>query len=81
MIRTYGAASSGSTSGLGLAIANTIASPFIFASASAGSAFAPGDADQQVGALDHVRRGRPERRSGLVTSASQRLTEFIDPSR
>ena len=34
MIRTYGAASSGMTSGFGLAIANTIASSFIRASAS-----------------------------------------------
>ena len=80
MIRTYGAASSGSTSGLGLAIANTIASPFIRASASAGSAFAPETPDQQVGAVDHVRR-RARRHSALVVSANQRLTEFIEPSR
>ena len=42
MIRTYGAASSGATSGLGLAIANTIASRFMRASASAGITRAPG---------------------------------------
>ena len=56
MIRTYGAASSGLTSGLGLAIANTIASLFIRASASAGSARAPETPIKQVGAVDHVRR-------------------------
>ena len=36
MTRTYGAASSGITSGFGLAIAKTIASSFILPSASAG---------------------------------------------
>ena len=80
MIRTYGAASSGSTSGFGLAIANTIASSFIRSSACAGSAFAP-DTPISRSAPSITSAGEPERHSGLVVSATQRLTEFIEPSR
>ena len=39
---------------MGLAIANTIASLFILASASTGRARGAGEADEQVGAVDHV---------------------------
>ena len=80
MIRTYGAASSGSTSGLGLAIANTIASRFMRSSACAGSAFAP-ETPISRSAPSITSAAGPARQSGLVTSEIQRLTEFIEPSR
>ncbi len=80
MIRTYGAASSGLTSGVGLAIAKTIASRFIRASASAGSARAP-ETPIRRSMPSITSAGVPERHSGLVTSANQRLTVFMLPSR
>ena len=54
MIRTWGAASSGITSGVGLAIAKTIASSFIFASESRLDDAGAGEADEEVHALDYV---------------------------
>ena len=80
MMRTYGAASSGLTSGLGLAIAKTIASEFMRASASTGSARAP-DTPISRSAPSITSAGAPARQSGLVTCANQRLTWFIEPSR
>ena len=79
MIRTYGAASSGVTSGVGFAIANTIASSFIFASASAGITRAP-DRPMKRSMPSIASAGVPEMRSGFETSAYQRLTSFIEPS-
>ena len=79
-MRAYGAASSGVTSGVGLAIAKTIASSFIRASASAGMTRAPGEADEQVHAVDHVGRACPASCSGFVVSANQRLIGGIEPS-
>ena len=64
MIRTYGAASSGLTSGLGLAIANTIASLFMRASASAGSARAP-ETPISRSAPSITSAGAPERLLGV----------------
>ena len=73
MIRTYGAASSGVTSGLGLAIANTIASLFMRAAPRAGSARAP-ESPISRSAPSITSAGVPARHSGLVDSANQRLT-------
>jgi hypothetical protein len=80
MIRTYGAASSGVTSGVGLAIANTMASGAMRASASAGMTRAP-DRPMNRSMPSMTSAGRPVRRSGLDTSAYQRFAGFIDPSR
>jgi hypothetical protein len=80
MIRTYGAASSGLTSGLGLAIAKTIASLFMRASASAGSTRAPRQADHRS-APSITSAGLPARQSGFVDSAYQRLIGVIVPFR
>ena len=54
MIRTYGAASSGITSGVGLAIAKTIASSFILPSDSAWMIPGPERPTKRSHALDHV---------------------------
>ena len=54
MIRTCGAASSGWTSGFGLAIANTIASAVHPRQRLGRQHARAGDADQQVHAVDHV---------------------------
>ena len=80
MIRAYGAASSGVTSGFGLAIAKTIASRFIRASASGGITRAP-ERPMNRSAPSITSPGPPARLSGLVDSANQRLTSCIEPSR
>ena len=72
MIRAYGSASSGVTSGVGLAIANTIASSAICASASAGMTRAP-ERPMNRSAPSMTSAGPPVRRSLLVVSANQRL--------
>ena len=79
MMRAYGRASSGVTSGLGLAIANTIASPAILASASGGITRAP-DRPMNRWAPSITSAGPPWRRSSLVDSANQRLIAGIEPS-
>ena len=56
MIRTYGSASSGITSGVGLAIAKTIASSAIRSRSRGLDQPGAGEADEQVGALDHLGR-------------------------
>ena len=71
-MRAYGSASSGVTSGVGLAIANTIASSAIFASASAGITRAP-ERPMNRSAPSMTSGGPPWRRSSLVDSANQRL--------
>ena len=63
--RAYGAASSGVTSGFGLAIANTIASRFMRASASGGITRAP-ERPMNRSAPSITSAGPPARRSGLV---------------
>ncbi len=79
-MRTYGAASSGVISGVGLAIAKTIASRFMRASASAGRTFAP-DRPITTSAPSMTSAGAPERFSSLELSAYQRLISGIEPSR
>src|SRR3954453_20972751 len=79
-MRAYGAASSGVTSGVGLAIAKTIAPSFIRAGASAGSTRAP-DRPMNRSAPSMTSAGEPARRSGFELSAYQRLIAFIEPSR
>ena len=54
-IRTCSAASSGITSGSGFAIANTIASSFMRSRSAASTTPGPDSADEEVGALEHVR--------------------------
>ena len=78
-MRAYGAASSGVTSGFGLAIANTIASSFMLASASGGMTRAP---------ERPMKRSAPSMTSsgagaalGVRDLANQRLTAGIVPSR
>ena len=56
MIRTCWSASSGITSGVGLAIAKTIASSFIFAERVGLDQAGAGEADEEVTALDHLVR-------------------------
>ena len=73
MIRTYGAASSGVTSGVGLAIAKTIASGVHPRQRLGGHDARARQPDEQVRAVDDVGRRRRRRRSGLVISAYQRL--------
>ena len=79
MMRAYGSASSGATSGVGLAIANTIASSAILASASAGITRAP-ESPMNRWAPSMTSCGPPWRRSALVDSANQRLMAGIEPS-
>ena len=79
-MRAYGAASSGVTSGFGLAIANTMASSAMRASASGGITRAP-DRPMKRSAPSITSAGPPERRSGFVDSANQRLTGGIVSSR
>ena len=80
MTRAYGSASSGVTSGVGLAIAKTIASRFIRASASAGITRAP-ERPMNRSAPSITSAGPPARFSGFVDSANQRLIGGIEPSR
>ena len=75
-IRTCSAASSGMTSGSGFAIANTIASSFMRSRSAASTTPGPGQADEQVRALEHV-GGPARRRSLLVLSAYQRFSGCI----
>ena len=78
MIRTWGAASSGITSGVGLAIAKTIASSFIFASESAW--MMPGPERPMKRSMPSITSsGCPWMCSGLEFSAYQRLDSFIAP--
>ncbi len=79
MIRTYGAASSGVTSGVGLAIAKTIASRFIRASASGGMTRAP-ESPMKRSMPSMTSAGPPVSFSGFVVSAYQRLIAGIEPS-
>jgi len=72
MTRTRGPASSGVTSGVGLAIANTIASSFMRWSASGGITRAP-ESPTNRSAPSMTSAGPPERLSGLVDSAYQRF--------
>ena len=78
-MRAYGAASSGSTSGVGLAIANTIASSFIRARHSGGMIRAP-ERPMNRSIPSIASAGFPLRRSGFVLSANQRLIGDIVPS-
>ena len=79
-MRAYGAASSGVTSGFGLAIAKTIASSFMRPSASGGITRAP-ERPTKRSAPSITSAGPPVRCSGLVSSANQRLMSGIEPSR
>jgi hypothetical protein len=79
MIRTYGSASSGSTSGLGLAIAKTIGSSFILPSASAG--MIPGPERPMNRSMPSITSvGSPVSPSGLEFSAYQRFISDISPA-
>ena len=69
------------TSGVGLAIAKTIASLFIRASASAGSTRAPDSPISRSTPSMSVGRGARDAARGWCTSAYQRLIGFIEPSR
>ncbi len=80
MIRTYGAASSGVTSGFGFAIANTIGSLRMRASASGGITRAP-ERPMKRSIPSITSPGPPSSCSGFVCSAYQRFIAFIDPSR
>ena len=72
------AISSGETSGVGLAIAKTIASSFILASESA--SMMPGPERPMKRSMPSITSsGCPWMCSGLETSAYQRLVEFISP--
>jgi hypothetical protein len=78
MIRTWGAASSGITSGVGLAIAKTIASSFIFPSASA--EMIPGPERPTKRSMPSITSaGWPPSFSGFEFSAYQRLIPLISP--
>ena len=79
MIRTYCSASSGITSGVGLAIAKTIASSFIFPS-EAGS-ISPGPERPMNRSQPSITSlGPPESFSWLVFSANHFLMPDIEPS-
>ena len=80
MIRAYGRASSGLTSGVGLAIAKTIASGRMSLSASAGITRAP-ERPMKRSIPRIASAGVPDSFSGFVVSAYQRLIAFIEPSR
>ena len=78
MIRTYGAASSGITSGLGFAIANTIASSFIFSSDS--GLMIPGPERPTNRSIPSITSsGLPLSCSGFEFSEYQRLISVISP--
>ena len=79
-MRPYFAASSGGTSGVGLAIANTNGSGRILASAEAGMTPGP-ESPMNRSAPSMTSSGGPSRRSGFVRSAYQRLSGFMVPSR
>ena len=76
MIRTNGAASSGITSGFGLAIAKTIASRLIADSAEASTRPGP-ERPMNRSAPSRTSLGPPWIFSGLVVSANQRLIAGI----
>ena len=77
--RTYGAASSGFTSGLGFAMANTNGSGFIFWRSCGVDDPGAGQPDEHVHALDHLAR-LAVAPPGFVCSASQRLGVFMEPA-
>jgi hypothetical protein len=79
-MRQWGAASSGATSGFGLAIAKTIASGAMLVSASAGSTRAP-ETPTSRSMPSSTSAGPPARPSGFVCSAYQRLIAGALPSR
>ena len=78
MIRTYGSASSGITSGVGLAIAKTIASSFIRSSDSAWMIPGP-ERPTNTSQPSITSSGCPWSLSGLEFSAYQRLISVISP--
>ena len=79
MIRTYGSASSGITSGVGFAIAKTIASSFILSSDFASTRPGP-ESPMNMSHPSITSFGPPESFSGFEFSAYQRLIGDIPPS-
>ena len=78
MIRTYGSASSGITSGVGFAIAKTIASSAIFPRSSASMIPGP-ETPMNRSQPSITSAGAPWSLSGFEFSAYQRLISLISP--